>query len=146
MPGTDQPSRAYTSKPSRLARLCYLGLAYACVGLGLAGVVLPLVPTTPFLLLAAWAASRGSPRLHRWLYEHPYIGRVLLAWERERAVPRSAKISGCLLLVLSLAGIWWFTPDWRISAVAAVLFTGLASFLLTRPEPSTAVESVTPKR
>ena len=132
---TDPRSSANTRQRSAIARASYIALAYICVGLGLAGVVLPLLPTTPFLLLAAWSASRGSPRLHRWLYQHPYIGQVLQAWERERAVPRSAKVSACVLLSISWIGIWWLTGDWRLLTVTGLLFVVVAGFLLTRPAP-----------
>lgn len=127
---------AAVKRPGRTARVAYLALAYICVALGLLGVVLPLLPTTPFLLLAAWSASRGSPKLHAWLYAHPYIGKVIKAWERERAVPRSAKLSACALLALSWAAMWWMTGDWRLVALTGCLFVLLLGFLLTRPEPN----------
>jgi uncharacterized membrane protein YbaN (DUF454 family) len=71
---------------SSLARWPFAILAYVCVGLGLLGVLLPGLPTVPFLLLAAWAASRGSKRLHDWLYTHPRFGPALTEWQEQRAV------------------------------------------------------------
>src|SRR5690606_41134853 len=59
------------------------------VGLALAGTVLPLLPTTPFLLVAAWAFARSSPRLDAWLHAHPRLGPPLAAWQARRAIPRS---------------------------------------------------------
>lgn len=77
-------------------------LGYLAVGLALAGVVLPVLPTTPFLLVATWAFARSSPQLDAWLRGHPRLGPPLAAWESRRAVPRGAKaVAG-----ISLPGSW----------------------------------------
>ena len=67
-------------------------LAYVFAALAFVGVVLPGLPTTPFVLLAAWAASRGSKRMHDWLVGHPRLGPPLADWREQRAVSRRAKV------------------------------------------------------
>ncbi|MDH3641103.1 MAG: YbaN family protein [Gammaproteobacteria bacterium] len=111
----------------------YLVFAYLCVGLGAIGAFLPLLPTTPFLLLAAWAAPKGSPALHRWLYEHPRFGTVLIAWEQERAVPTRAKWLACVLMSVSWVIMYFQTETWVVPAITGVLFVVVATFLITRP-------------
>ena len=69
----------------------YWLLGWLCVGLGLIGAFLPLMPTTIFLLIAAWAFSKSSPRWHTWLREHPRFGETICAWEEHHAMPRRAK-------------------------------------------------------
>ena len=76
---------------SRHVRRAWLALAYVALGLGLVGLVLPAIPTAPFIIVAAWAATRGSRRLHQWLREHRHFGPMLCAWEDHGAVPRRAK-------------------------------------------------------
>src|SRR3954462_10613082 len=67
------------------------------------GVVLPVMPTVPFLLVAAWAASRSSPRLHHWLRRHPRLGRPLRDWEEAGLVSRAAKWAATLMMAASAA-------------------------------------------
>jgi uncharacterized protein len=124
------------SRPELYRRLPYLCLAYGCVGLGAAGVVLPLVPTTPFLLLAAWAAPKGSPALDRWLHEHPRFGPVLLAWREQRAVPRRAKWMDCLLLLMSWLILLFTTSGPLVPVLTGTLFICVGTFLITRPQPA----------
>ena len=81
----------------------YLVLGWLCVLLGLVGAVLPLMPTTIFLIVAAWAFARSSPRLHRWLREHDRFGEAIRAWEEHHAMPRRAKRLAFLALALSYA-------------------------------------------
>lgn len=73
------------------------------VGLGLLGAFLPLLPTTPFVLLASACFARSSPRLDAWLRDHEVLGPPLEAWERHRALPRRAKL-------LTLALLWTSVP------------------------------------
>lgn len=87
--------------PSRLIRLICLAAGCTALGLGLAGIVLPLLPTTPFILLAAACFARSSSHFHAWLLRQPLAGPVILDWQRHRAMPRRAKRLAYTLLVLS---------------------------------------------
>ena len=71
--------------PTGLTRLGYLLIAYAAVAIGIAGVFLPLLPATPFLLIAVWAGSRGSQRIHDWIFEQPRFARLINDWQIGRA-------------------------------------------------------------
>lgn len=72
-------------------RRLLLALGWSCVAIGFVGAFVPLLPTTVFLLIAAWAFSRSSPRWHRWLREHARFGEAVRAWEEHHAMPRRAK-------------------------------------------------------
>lgn len=115
--------------------MAYTILAWLCIALALLGLVVPGLPTTPFVLLAAWAASRGSKRLHRWLQEHPRLGPPLRDWERQGAVSPRAK----LLALFFLAVSWVIMLVRGIAAPAliglGVLFIAVGSFVATRPHP-----------
>ena len=120
---------------SAYRRLPYLLLAWACIALAAAGVVLPILPTTPFLLVAAWAAPRASPRLDAWLLDHRQFGPVLRAWREERAVPTRAKRIAWLLLLASWIGIAATARSPWVPAAMGVFFLCVAYFLYTRPRP-----------
>lgn len=107
------------------------GLALA---LGVVGIALPVMPTVPFLLVAAWAFSRSSPRLRRRILEHPVYGPPVRAWQERGAVGRMAKIwavtamSGGVLLSL-----WLEMPLWVVAAQFCVC-AAIAGYVVTRPE------------
>lgn len=126
---TDPPVR------SPLARWSYAILAYLCVGLAMIGVVVPGIPTFPFLLLAAWAAARGSKRLHDWLYSHPRFGQSLIDWERKRAVSRRTKVVAIGLLVMSWIIMYWRVGNVWLLLALGILFITVGTFVATRPEP-----------
>ncbi len=113
----------------------YLILAYASAGLGIIGAFLPVLPTTPFLLVAAWAATRGSPELHRWLHEHPRFGPPLVAWEEKRAVATGTKWLACTLMLASWTIMLLLTESWLVPALTGALFLSVGAFLVTRPTP-----------
>lgn len=120
---------------SRLIRWPALVLAYVFLALAIVGVVLPGVPTVPFLLLAAWFAARGSERLHRWLYTHPRFGKLLIDWEQQGAVSRRTKWIAVGLLIVSWLIMYWRVDNGWLLAGLALLFVTIATFLVTRPEP-----------
>ncbi len=118
----------------RLRRL-WLGLGHGCVGLGALGAFLPLLPTTPFLLVAAWAYARSSPELRARLHAHPRYGPTLRAWQEHGAVPRRAKALALALLVLSWLVVFWTSAHDAVVWGHAAVVAAVAVFILTRPDP-----------
>lgn len=90
--------------------------------LGLIGVVLPGLPTTPFVLLAAACYATASPRLHGWMLNHRSMGRLLRDWEAHRSLTRRTKLIavGSMLLMVSVS-IWSFRHLWIAQALLVVL-------------------------
>ena len=119
----------------KLPRWTCLILAYLFLVLAVIGVVLPGLPTVPFLLLTAWFVARGSERLHRWLYEHPKLGKLLIDWEQQGAVSRASKVTAVILLMVSWVLMYMRIDNSWLMAGLVVLFLGIIVFLLTRPEP-----------
>ena len=119
-----------------MARLTALILAYAFLALALVGVLLPGLPTVPFLLLAAWFAARGSDRLHRWLYAHPRFGKLLIDWETERAISRKSKVLAVAMLLASWLVMFFKTENPWLLAGLAILFVMVGTYLVSRPEPA----------
>lgn len=102
-----------------------LGCGWFFVALGVLGIFLPLLPTTPFLLLASACFMRGSPRLSRWLHQHPRFGPVLHNWHRNGAVSVTVKRRANITIVLSfLLSIYLVPLLWHkamLVTIAAVL-------------------------
>ena len=119
------------SGPTAPAVLRLVGAA--ATGLALAGVVLPLLPTTPFLLVAAWAFARSSPRLEAWLRAHPRLGPPLLAWEKRRAIPRQAKAIAVVSMPISYIVLWSAgAPTVMVIGGGAVMLAA-GGWILSRP-------------
>lgn len=118
-----------------MARYIALFLAYFFLILALIGVVLPGIPTVPFLMLAAWFSAKGSERLHRWLYEHPHFGKLLIDWETQQAISRKSKVVAVLMLLVSLVVTYrHFNSVWALAGIT-LLFATVAAYLVSRPEP-----------
>lgn len=121
------------SEARRDGRLSLRLLGCAAVGLALAGVVLPVLPTTPFLLVAAWAFSRSSPRLDAWLRAHPRLGPPRAAWEDRRAIPRKAKAVTAVSLPAGWLLLWSGGPPAVVSVAAGVVMLAAGVWILSRP-------------
>lgn len=121
------------SEAVRDGRLPFRLLGSASVGLALIGVAVPLLPTTPFLLVAAWAFARSSPRLDAWLRTHPRLGPPLEAWESRRAIPRRAKALAAVSLPASAVMLWSSGVPVAISVAAGAVMLAAGVWILTRP-------------
>lgn len=118
-----------------LLRWLLLAFAVSCVVLGVIGILVPGMPTTVFIILAAWAAARSSPRFHAWLMRNRIFGPMLVNWYRDRSVSRRAKWSATAAMAVCGLIVGWFAhPRWvaglAICCMACVLF-----WLWRRPEP-----------
>ncbi|MDG9927628.1 MULTISPECIES: YbaN family protein [unclassified Pseudomonas] len=123
---------------SRPVRLLYALLAYTSLGVGLVGLVLPGLPTTEFVLLAAWAASRSSPRLSRWLENHRLFGPILANWRNGKAVARRAKVAASLSMLAALAIMLITLPHgyWLYAVIAGMAVGNL--WIWSRPDSTPA--------
>ncbi|HEX9947705.1 MAG TPA: YbaN family protein [Allosphingosinicella sp.] len=116
-----------------MRRLLYLSLGFASVALGAAGIVLPLLPTVPFMLLAAFFFARSSPRLEAWIVDHPRFGPHIRAWRRHGAISRSGKRAALAAFASSaLLGLVLLPFPWLLVPLGAALVGG--SWIATRPE------------
>jgi len=115
-------------------QLLFMVFGYSFVGLGLAGVVLPLVPTTPFLLLALACFARSSPALHDWLTSHRVLGKYVRDWERDRSIPLTAKFMSIAMMSASFA---WLALGTNAPAIAiwmtGITLFGVGTYIVTRP-------------
>lgn len=94
-----------------MKRVLLIILGWICVVLATLGVVLPLLPTTPFLLLAAWCFARSSPRFHHWLLHRSWFGSYLRHWQQHRALPKGAKPKAVALILVTFAVSIYFVPS-----------------------------------
>jgi uncharacterized membrane protein YbaN (DUF454 family) len=134
----DEPAAA-PSPPSRLSaspvvRHLLLAAGFVAVGLGVAGIFLPLLPTTPFMLLAAACFARSSPRFHRWLLGHRTFGPIVSEWERHRAIPWRTKLWAIGLMSATLgASIVFFVKSPWVQGGLAAMGVALAVWLYRIP-------------
>lgn len=117
-----------------MKRGAYLAAGFVSLGLALLGVVLPVLPTTPFLLLAAACFARSSPRFHRWLLDHPSFGPLVREWQEHRSIPYRTKLFAIGLMMSSIAVslIFFVRPAW-LQAVLGALGVMLAVWLYRIP-------------
>lgn len=128
----EEPSRP----GGRLSRAAWLMLGLVFVALGFIGALLPLMPTTIFLILAAGCFARSSPRLEAWLLSHPRFGPTLRAWRKDGAIGRRAKIMACSGIALGYALFWWGArPSLLVDLIVGAVMAGCAAFIVTRPSP-----------
>ncbi len=125
---------ARSPETSHPVRLLFLAIGFVCVGLGMAGVFLPGLPTTPFLLIALWAFARSSRRFHDWLYDHPRFGPGLRSWREHGVIPRRVKVTALGGMALSLAAMTFLSRvHWAVWAVTLAVMVFGAAFILSRP-------------
>lgn len=114
-------------------RYLYLGLGYACLGLAVLGAILPLMPTTVFLLIAAWAFGKASPQLRERLRNSPRFGHALRDWEEHRAIRPQAKRAALLGMGASWLLVAVLFQDLLASAIAGAILVAVGAYILTRP-------------
>ena len=99
----------------------WIALGLFFVGMAYVGVLLPGVPTTFFVVLAAWAFSKSSEKFNKWLHEHPLFGKYLTNWETKRVYPNKGRYAMVGVMCLSLISMY-FTVPLRVVGYAAFTF------------------------
>ncbi len=134
-PRSDHPVRR--GPANRAAQFGWLSLGLFCLGAGLVGSVVPLMPTTIFLILGAGCFARSSPSLEVWLLRHPRLSPPIRAWRAERAIPRAAKRAACIGMGLGYALFCLAVrPDWAVALGVALAMSVCAFWIVRRPLPA----------
>jgi uncharacterized membrane protein YbaN (DUF454 family) len=117
-----------------LAKPLYLAVGWVSVVLGAIGVIIPILPTTPFLIVAVWAFSRSSPVFAERIRNHSVVGPYIRDWQDHGIIPVKAKMLACLMMgTASLyLNTWSQAPKW-VGIGASVIMGGIAVYVVTRP-------------
>jgi uncharacterized membrane protein YbaN (DUF454 family) len=104
---------------NNIKKYAYIALGLFCVGMAYVGFIVPGIPFSIFLVIAAWAFAKSSPRLHNWLYNHPWFGEFLTNWTYKKVFPTKGKYLMVLVMASSLAFLWFTTEN-----IKAVMWSG----------------------
>ncbi|MCG8492326.1 MAG: YbaN family protein [Sneathiellales bacterium] len=115
-------------------KLILMAIGWFFVALGALGIILPILPTTPFLLISLWAFSQSSDRFHDWLYNHKVFGPPLREWSEYGVIPLKAKVIALSTMALSATLVIFFSNVawWGLAGMLSLMAIG-AIFILTRP-------------
>ncbi len=115
-------------------RLIYLGIGWLSLGMAVAGIILPILPTTPMLLVAVWAFGRSSPELAERIRNHLIVGRPVRDWQDHGVISTRAKLLA--IAIMSLMGAWLWVygslPVWLTLLIIAIM-AGAGVFVGSRP-------------
>ena len=121
-----------------VTRYFWLMLGFVATGCGIIGAVLPLIPTTPFLLVAAYAFAKSSPRFHDWLINHRQFGPLIRNWQRNGSIDPASKRLAIIVMGSALVLSWLLGFSAGVLALQATVLVASATFILTRPDGPTA--------
>ena len=108
-------------------------LGWISVILGFIGALLPIMPTTPFLILAAYLFSKSSPKFHAWLLNLPKFGPIIQEWESQKTIKKDVKITAIALLSVSMMGTLTFVNvSWKIKSILVFIWLSVSVFIATR--------------
>jgi uncharacterized protein len=117
-----------------LKRLFFLGIGWFFVGLGILGIILPILPAVPFFIVSVWAFSKSSPALAEKLRRHPLFGHYIVAWEKHGVIPIKPKVLAIFFMSCSAIYTIFFSnvPTWFMYSFCGVLLA-VGIFILSRP-------------
>ena len=115
-------------------RFALVAAGWISLALGFIGIFLPVLPTTPFVILAAFLFSKSSPRLHDWLLSRPHLGKMVLDWERHGVIRKSAKLwSTALIVVLFAYTLGFVAVPLLVKVIISLIGVSVLLFIWTRP-------------
>lgn len=115
-------------------KIFFLLLGWISLGLGVLGIFLPVLPTTPFAILSGYLFSKSSPRLHQWLLTRPVLGELIIQWEKYGIIQLRAKILSTLLIIpLFSYTLIFVNVVWVIKTIVFLTGVAVLTFIWTRP-------------
>ena len=120
---------------SHAKRIALILVGLVSLALGAIGVFLPLLPTTPFVLVSAIAFAKSSDRLHQWLVDHDLFGPLIANWREHGAISRRTKVISVLSMIAILVISTLLAVPTHVIVIQAVVLSCSAVFILTRPLP-----------
>lgn len=115
-------------------RLFWTALGFINVALGLVGLLLPIMPTTIFLIIAAWCFAKGSPQQLEWLMAHARFGPLLRDWRERGAIPRRSKLLAIGMISLSYIVTFLSVGSGPVRILVAAILLGVSAYIVTRPD------------
>lgn len=101
--------------------------------LGFIGLLLPIIPTTPFILASVWFFARSSKKLENWLINHKIFGKSIRNWNEKGAISKKAKMSAIPLILFSFSATIYFNQLFYLDLFLALLGLSISTFIITRP-------------
>lgn len=117
-----------------LKQIGLVALGWLCIVLAVLGIFLPLLPTVPFLLVAAWAFSQGSPKAKHWLWHHPKLGPLVQQWSGQKTIPRSIKIRAILSIWAGMLLSMLLVKKGWLVILLAMIGICVSAYLWRKPE------------
>ena len=113
----------------------FIGLGSLFVCLGFIGIIIPGIPTTPFLLLSTWFFSKSSSFLENWLINHKLFGPLIRDWNEHKSISRKSKIVAVIIIIPTFAFSIYSSLNMIIDILLGITCISLCAFLISRPEP-----------
>lgn len=119
---------------NNIVRWLLLGVGNVSVALGVVGIFLPLLPTTPFLLLAAACYVRSSKTFYSWLVSHPQLSKYILTYLNGEGIPRKAKYYTLFTMWLTMAVSAAIVPLWQVQLLLLCIAVMVSTYIWRLPE------------
>ncbi len=116
-----------------LRRRALFAGGWVSLALGVASIPLPVLPTTPFVLLSAWCFARSSPRFHYWLLHHRLFGTMVKNFSAGRGLPRRVRGRAIALIWFTMGISAMLLGSWPVAAVLGVIGVGVTAYLMSLP-------------
>jgi uncharacterized membrane protein YbaN (DUF454 family) len=117
---------------NEIIKIFYIFFGSISLLLGIIGIFLPLLPTTPFILLASWCFFKSSPRLHKWIRQQPHIGKALLDWETDRSISKNSKLLSISMIIISIIIIWLKVRFFLVRLSVSLLMLLISIYIYSR--------------
>jgi len=127
----------------RALKTLYFAIGLIATGLGIIGIFLPVMPTTPFLLLALWAFGKSSPRLQQWLYQHPRYGKTLREWSEYGVIARRIKCIAIGTMIVSVPIAYIVSQSLLALSIHAPIIVLVSLFIVSRPSHAPTADNTT---